>query len=263
MNPWQMAQQIKAELQAVAWVDGSAEVVFGLRSVFVFAGAPPNEEAIPPAFPVALVTIDAGAADGSHPELLEQGFTVLSVAEVTGDPLGEFAIIGGARADLGKSAGAGVAEIAERVRAAVQNLTGYDGAKVMLSATATGAPMALGRGRHLAYDELSLTALCTSQPHYAAPQELNISGNTWTWKGPHCSSRFDYLQYRLGYKTGGSPGATPGDMDGWVYEGTAETTSHAPVGGRVYSIFVDYDPRSTGSATHFSSGARVGAFEVT
>jgi hypothetical protein len=257
-----MAQQIKAELQAVAWLDGSAEVVFGARSVFVFAGAPPNEDAIPPGFPFALVTIDSGAMDEDAPELIDQSFSIITAAEVAGDPLGEFAVIGSSRADLGKSAGAGVAEVAERVRAAVQDLTGADGAKVLLSASATGAPVSLGRGKHLAFDELTLTAVCTSQPHYAAPQQLAKASDVWTWVGPHCSDRFDFLQYRLGYVAGSTPASDPGSAT-IVYTGSAATTTHTPVAGRAYSIWADYDPRGTGSVAHSSDGSLVGAYLTT
>lgn len=260
MNPCQMAQQIKDELQAVVWADGAADVVFGARSVFVFAGVPPNEDTIPPGFPFALVTIDSGSMDEDHPELISQGFTIISAAEVAGDPLGEFAVIGGSRANMGKSAGAGVAEVAERVRAAVQDLTGYDGAKVLLSAAATGAPAALGQGRHIAFDELSLTALCTSQPHYAAPQELVRSGDNWTFEGAQCSSRFDFLQFRLMYKSGSAPGETPADMTASVWTGTSEVFTYSPTGSRTYSLFADYAPRGGAVVVNSSKGNLVGTY---
>lgn len=262
MNPWQMAQQLKHELQTVTWADGSAEVVFGTRSVCAYANAPIDEENMPLGFPFALVTIDSGTPDENDPELIEQNFTIITAAEVAGDPLGEHAIIGGSRADLGKSAGAGIGEVSERVRYAVQNLTGYDGAKIIVSSAGLTAPSRVGEGRHIVYDEVSLLALCTSQPHYAAPQNLAESGDTWTWSGAHCSSRFDFLQFRLGYVAGASPAETPSGLDTTVYTGTALTHTHSPVSGKTYSIFAEYDPRGTGAAAHYSSGSRVGSYKV-
>ncbi len=260
MNPLQMAQQIKHELETVVWADGSGDVVFGDQgSVLVYAGAVTEDE-IAPGLPMALVTIDTGTADESHPEFLEQTFGVIVLAEAAGGPMGEFAVIGGVRPDLGKSAGAGVAEVAERVRSALQKLTGADGAKVLLSASATAAPQTLGEGRHMAFDELSVTAFCTSQPHYAAPQQLTESSDTWTWKGAHCTERFDFVQFRLGYKTGSTPPATPAECNAFVYTGSDLTTSHVPVAGRVYAIFADYNTRGGATVHNSSPGSLIGTY---
>lgn len=260
MNPRQMALQIRHELRNLIWESGS--LVFGDRGAFVFAGTP-DEEQLPAGFPFCLVSIDGGTPDEDHPELIEQGFTLLTVANVAGDPLGEFAVIGGARADLGKSAGAGVAELAERVRSAVQNLLGIDGAKIMLTATTTGTPIPLGRGKHLAIDELGLTALCTSQPHYSAPQQVAVAGSAWTWEGDQCGDRFDFVQYRIGYVAGSTPPETPDDADAIVFTGTAPSATHAPSGGRAYAVFADYNSRGQSSVEGSSSGTEVGATHIT
>ena len=263
MNPHQFAQQIKHRLEQLAWVDGSADPVFGTRgSVLVYAGSL-AEDQTPPGFPFALVTIDAGEADQDAPGLIEQRFSVITAVEVAGDAMGEFAIIGGARPDLGSSAGAGVAEVAERVRSALQELTGVDGAHVQLSAASTAAPRTLGRGRHLAYDEFALVALCTSQPYYAAPVQLRRTGAAWSWVGAHCSSRFDWKQYRLAYKAGATPPATPADADGVVYTGSNTNATHTGLNGRAYSVFAHYDPRATGAAVFSSDGGAKGAFITT
>ena len=259
MNPWQLAQQLKAELQAVTWPTGSAEVVFGTYGVHVFAGSP-TEDQIPPDFPWVLVGIDNAEADEDHPEFLTQGYTLLSAADVAGDPLGEHGIIGGSVADLGASVGRGVSEVAERVRAAVENLTGADGAKILVSAVSTGSPTPFGRGKHLVLDEHTLTALCTSTLHYAAPQLLQLSGSLWTWNGPHCSDRFDFLQYRLVEKTGSTASSTPSDGT-VVYTGTTANVTFATTSGRTYTVFADYNAR--GAATvEGSSDSEVGSFRV-
>lgn len=259
MNPWQMAQQIKHKLATVTWAAGSQEVVFGSRSVFVYAGAPPNDEELSPGFPFALVTIDSGTPDDEHPDLIQQQFSIITAVEVAGDALGEHAVIGSSRANLGKSAGAGVAEVAERVRFALQQMTSYDGSHMLVNGTGTGAPSPLGRGKHLAFDQFTVTGWCTSQPYYAAPERFTIAGSTGTWTGLQCSSRFDFLRYRVGYVAGAVPAEQPSDAT-IVYTGTATTANLGSiVGGATYSVWADYAPRGGGIVAASSDGRLVGA----
>lgn len=260
MNSWQFALQIQSLLEAAVWPTGNAELVFGAQgqSVAVFAGEPTPSD-IPPGFPWCLVGVDDGAHDTDHPEFIEQGFTLITGVEVAGDPLGEFSMVGSSVSDLGSSAGRGVLEVTERVRTAVQDLTGIDGAKILLSASTTGSPAPLGPGRHLALGALSLTALCTSALHYAAPQEIAEAADAWSWEGSQCSSRWDFNQYRLVRKTGSAP-QTPSDGT-VVYTGTLAAAAHTPVSGDTYTIFADYHARAglSGSTVDGSSSAVVGA----
>lgn len=258
MNSWQLAQQIKFELQTVKWPDGAAEVVFGTKAVFVVAGDP-SDDALPPGFPFALITIADSTDDDDDPDLIDQSFDVATVVSVAGDPMGEFAVIGGSRTAGGTSQGAGTAEVAERVRAAVQKLTGFDGATLQLSGAGSQATLTLGKGRHLAFNQFRVRGLCTSQPHYAAPQHLTLVGDTMHWRGEQCSQRFDFLQYRIGYVTGDTPAATPAQTT------IVATTTHNEVAmsfptGRTYSVFADYQPRATGTVEASSRGDEVGAF---
>lgn len=258
MNPWQMAQQIKFELEKVFWGSTSTDLVFGAQgqNVAVFAGTP-TEEQLPTSFPFCLVGLGTGTHDEDHPELISQQFDLVTAVNVTGDPMGEHAVIGGSARVLTGSAGRGILEIAERVRSAVQNLLGDDGAKIMLSATSTGAPTTLGRGQHLALDELTLTALCTSGLHYAAPQVFARSGTTWTWEGAHCSDRFDFLTYVVRRATGSIPASPTAGTD--VYTGTAATTTHTAVSGDTYVVFAQYNARGGKAAEDNSSSTEVGA----
>jgi hypothetical protein len=257
-----MAQQIRSELQAVTWPGGSA--VFGStgQNVAIFAGEP-SEEQIPARFPWALVGIGSGDADPDDPQFLTQQFEVIVAANVMGDVLGEQAVSGGPSADLNKSAGRGVAELAERARAAVEDLTGADGAKILLSSQSMQGPRILAQ-RHLAFAVLTLSGLCTSAKHYAAPQELTRVSTTWTWKGAHCSDRYDFRRYTLGYRAGSVPAPTLADLTTIVYQGTAPTTTHTMVVGQVYSAIAEYSARKQSGVTEGSSaGNEVGAFLVT
>lgn len=257
MNPFQLSQQLKFLLQTVTWADGSEEVVFGQHGVAVFAGAV-QEDNMPPGFPFALITIDNGTPDPDEPSLIKQGFSIAVAVEVAGDPLGEHAVIGSSRADIGKSAGAGLAEVAERVRFATQKLAVIDGASVVVSASGVSAPQPLGRGRHMVMESYALEAWCTSQPVFIAPQQVQRSGGTLRWSGKSCSERFDFLQYRVAWKLGPNPPATPADGT-IVYTGTATECAVTFAGNRTYAVFADYDPRGTGSPAA-SSSAVVGSY---
>jgi len=262
MNPWQLAQQLRHVLARVAWEDGSGAVVFGQQGVIVTAG-PVSDEALPGGFPFAIVTVDSGSPDPDDPSLLLQSFSIVAAVQVFGDNMGEFAVIGGARADLGKSTGAGILEVGERVRSAVQSMTGADGAALVVSATGTAAPTPIGQGRHIVTEEFRVTALCTSQPVYTAPQELTRGGSTWRWNGDQCAARFDFLRFRLGYITGSDPADTPGDLTAVAYTGTGTEAAASTSAGRVYQVFADYHPRGTGAVEYSSEGAVVGAYVAT
>lgn len=257
MNPWQMAQQIRHVLQRVTWDAGAREPVFGVHSVHLYTGNP-DPEVLPAGLPLALITIDDATPDETHPELLTQNFTVATVVEVAGDVLGSHAVIGGARPDLGRSAGAGAAEVSERVRDAVQNLDGYDGARIVVTGSGMGAPSMLEH-RHVVFDSFRVSAVCVSQPVYTAPQELRVAGGVARWTGAHCTARFDFLQFRMGYTAGETPAASPDDLDAVVYTG-ADLEAVVPSGTfRVVSVFADYDPRGTTSPAA-SSPADVGSW---
>lgn len=260
MNPWQMALQIREELRTVTWPGGSTKLVFG-TGVHVFAGTP-TEDQIPARFPWALVGVDGGTADESHPEFLEQSFTILIAANVAGDAIGEQALVGGPTSELGISGGRGAMELAERARSAIQNLTGADGAKVMVTAQSTGVPTLLA-GRHYVLDETTVTALCTSALHYAAPQELSHDGSTWTWEGAHCSDRFDFKQYRIYSHTSimNGPGTAATGTPILLDTVTTASFTGAATSSLFYHVFADYSARQQTGVIEGSSGVEVGSYK--
>ena len=67
MNPWQMLQQLKYELQQVAWPGGSTEVVFGDRGAMVGLPAITGEDS-PSGFPFVLIEPESTTADEDDPD---------------------------------------------------------------------------------------------------------------------------------------------------------------------------------------------------
>lgn len=260
MSPSQLAQQIKFVLERATWPVEGGEVVFGDRgSVVVFAGAP-TEEQIPAGLPFCLVGFDNAAFDPDDPDHITQQFTLTTAAEVAGDPMGEHALIGGSVQSLVASAGRGVAEVAEQVRRAVQDLTGADGAMVLLSGSATSAPSLLGRARHLALQDLTLSAVCTSTSYYSPPAALRWSGGTWRWDGDHCAARFDFVEFFLVRKFGMQPS---NDVDDGLtlYHGTDQEFDAVQANGYTYTVFAAYSSRRNANIDGYSS-PETGSYRV-
>jgi hypothetical protein len=246
LNPWQFAQQLAHELAAVSWQAEDGEPVFGPRGVYVYAGELSAEE-MPLGFPFALVRIGDASADTDDPDLLEQSFAIVTVAQVAGDRLGSAAVRGGGTNDLGKSANRGAAELLERVQSAVGDLTGADGCKVLLSTSSASATQVQAPGRHIAFQQLDLTATCTASLQYASPQWLRFvaEDNVWRWEGRHCSSRYDFVQFRLVRKAGTSPSTDPSDGT-LLYTGTAPEYVGPSISNYTYTVFADYSARGAG-----------------
>jgi hypothetical protein len=250
LNALQVARQIRHRLQSLNWtthigVEGDEVLkVFGSRCVTIFAGAPTEDDTLG-AYPWCLIGMDASTPDPEDLGLSQQRYQIIVVAEVKGDPLGEFAIIGGSSAQ-GSRANHGVGEVAAEVRKALETMTESDGLTLSVVSSTNGAPRQQGRGRHIALVEMVVTAMCTTAPSFAAPQraKFNGGGTTLTWAGAHCSSRYDFIDFRVMEKTGTSPSTSVTDGTA-VYTGTAATASLAFVAGRTYTVFARYGDRTT------------------
>lgn len=230
--------------------------VFGPHSVFVCAENI-TEEQIPPAFPWAAVILGEGSPDDEHPGIVEQRIDVLVCADVLGDPMGEHAIVGGATGDVGHSAGKGVAEVSARALGALARLTGADGARVRVSATSLGTPATLV-GRHIVTRVFSLDATCSVEPEYVSPQLIQFYDGVWSWYGAHCSTRYDFKQFRLVRKAGSVPSVDPSDGT-TLYTGTSTSFATDKLLRYTYTVFADYSLRE-GGAVDFSSPPIVGSY---
>lgn len=259
MNPYQLALQIRKELRIITWPSGAGDVVFGThRGVVEVLAEAPTKDQYPPRFPCCFILLGDADADDDAPGLQEQSFQLIAGVAATGTPMGSHAITGGPSRNLGKSPGRGVAEVIERVHAAIGDLTGADGASLQVLASATAGPFTVDSRNHIAFAQLTVTAWCTRALHYAAPQQLTVSGSTWTWEGAHCSDRFDFFNYVL--RSVASPNYPTGPTNGTaIYTGTAATTTHSPIGGQNYGIFAQYDARKDGTADGNSDAEVVGS----
>jgi len=263
MNPEQAAREIKARMEAITWPAGTQSLVFGSNGrVKIYAGSP-TEDQIPNAFPFCLVGINSGTPDPEQHGFLSQQFTVTAAALVAGDPMGEFAVSGGGTADVGSSAGKGVMELAERIRNSLKDVIGVDGVKIRMNLSSTETPVNLS-GRHLVTNDTIVTMRCTSDLYYAPPQQLKLTGSTWTWQGAdHCRGRHDFVSYALAYVTSGTdPAADWADHTQVETSVATETINHTAVPGRRYAIFAEYNRHGKSGETAIvgrSRGDRVGA----
>lgn len=262
MNPFQLVQQIRGELATAVWPGGGAGAfVFGARNAIIHAaGSLPNPDNHRIDFPFVLVSLGDSTSDPEDPDLLTQNVNVVVAAEVAGNRFGEFALIGGARPSTTDSRNAGVLELAPQVLRVIGDSTALAGTRIQLSAQSTVSPGMFGGNASVALQELRFQAICTQQAFYPEPQQLEVSGATWTWEGDESDARIDFLGFVLGYVAGSTPASSVASVTP-VYTGTAQTTSHTPVAGRAYSIFATYGTR--GVIEGSSDGSLVGTFVTT
>jgi len=246
MNGAQLAQQLKFELETVVWNVPGGTVVFGDDAVRVVQGEP-SEDQLPGVYPCALVVIGSGNGDPWDSNIINQSVTVICVAAVAGDPMGENAVIGGSTDDLTKSYGRGSSEITERARYAVRNLTGADGCSLLVGSVDVGTPKNI-KGLQCVSEEFEVQAVCTSDAHYTAPVEFAYAGSTWTWIGADmCRGRFDFVEYDLVWKTGATAPTDPADgTSAGTVSGAETITGVAALAGKTYCIFAVYNSRKNG-----------------
>ncbi|MCH7511255.1 MAG: hypothetical protein IIB19_02700 [Chloroflexi bacterium] len=245
MNGGQLAQQIKFELGLVVWDVPSGTTVVGDDAVRVTSGEP-TEEQIPSAFPFCFVVMSTGVGDEWDSNLINQTITVMCMAAVGGDPIGEHAVIGGSTDDLTKSYGRGVHELAERARFAVRDLNGADGNSLLVTSVDISTPRNMS-GTMVVIEEFTVNAMCTSDAQYTSPQELKLAGSIWTWAGADmCRGRFDFVEYDLVFKAGATAPTDPADGTSAGKVSGAETITVDSLASKTYCIFAVYNARKNG-----------------
>lgn len=121
MNRWQICEQLKYLLRKRKWEDDSGnEKVF---NAFTTGGVPRSAWADIPT-PFCIIQPKTGKADPEDPNLWDYRFKFVIIAEVEGDSLGEFAMMGGARTGgQGSSDGRGLLELEEELFKALNLLS--------------------------------------------------------------------------------------------------------------------------------------------
>lgn len=259
MNPAQMLRQIRKVLQEAVWPDGSASVVVG-RGVYATAGFDPED--VPPRFPFVMLSLGSPTPDKDDPSLIDQEFIIEPVVGVEGDEFGENALIGGPRANAGKSAGRGLAEIESPLLGAVTLLLGADGTPIVLRYSGAPQVSALPDDRHILHRAHVVRCLCTVAPEYEPIRNLVVAQGaaghaTATWKNP--SARFDYRRTILVRKAGATAPASVTDGT-QVYLGTLETFDDACGAGTFsWQAFAAYTFTGEASDQNYSPAGEVGA----
>lgn len=246
MNEWQALQQIRHRLRTATW-PSSATLVWG-TNVHVTAGAHGDAVA---AFRCPLVLLRPGSGD-HDPEareefgLVERRVIVRLIQSLSGDPVGENALLGGNRQSVTSSQGRGLLELEERLMAVCKTMTQSDGVFIQVHASSevdAGRDESLG---YVVFRDYELTLKTTVEAFYPPPRAFLATGGggtvTMSWKLP--PSRFDRLRVLLRRLTGAT---APADITQGVNIALGSDLPSSFVdtgitpGTYSYSLFAAYD----------------------
>lgn len=137
LNARQFAQRVQVLLQGATWPTGSMDEVFGAVSISVGA----TDKALAELrTPIVLITPEDATADDEHPDLITQSFALTLIVMVEGDELGEQALVGGPRPELGSSSGRGLLEVEEELLRTVEFLDRTDAVRIRMRTRSAPIP---------------------------------------------------------------------------------------------------------------------------
>ena len=266
MNTWQVCNQLKYLLLAESWPEGKTEPVFG--QVKVSAG--PTETGLAQLrFPFVILTPSDAAADAEEPKLLAQNLDARLVVRNAGDPWGEDALMGGARANgTGSSDGRGLLEIEELLFDAIGNLQVLSGVKLKVIYKSSPEPVQDSTHGYVVVRDYRFELWVTQDRSYAPASRFTAVDATGgdaslAWRVP--PSRYDLRQVFVRRAAGATPPPT-------VTSGTAVVlpsllpslvTDSPGAGTFSYSVFVGYDDLNQGASDRFSAPVSVASVVVT
>lgn len=248
MNTWQCCRQLQDLLLKATWPDGLAEPVFGAVRITSAPVELALGQYVPP---VTLIRVASATPDVQEPGLSLQLLDVALVVQVTGDALGQAALVGGPRqAGQGGSGGRGLLEVEEELKRAVAKLTGANGVRVRSRASSRALAAQDETHGYVVFRTYTFEALLADDRDYPRPENLVAApqggGNvdlTWTLQ----PDRFDRFEVILRRAAGGVPPATPTAGVGVPLSGplaTSVTDSPTP-GTFSYALFAGYDESSS------------------
>lgn len=263
MNTWQVIRQIKYLLLQRQW-EGTGSDVFQNNSV-VISVAPDDQALSVLVTPTAVLRPLGAQSDPMHdeePDLIMQSIGVRLSVTVPGDPLGQFALIGGGRQGQGDSRGRGLLEVEEELYGAIESLNTINGVVIYSRAKSEAEAELDDDNRYSCIRTYLFDALTTASRFYHPVMGFSAadagSGNcNMTWTSP--PTRFDSRGIRILRKAGATPVTSPTDgsatvvLSGAAFPGSPGSQSDSPGTGQFsYTIWVTYDEWDSSTTERYS-----------
>jgi len=164
MNCRQLLEAIQTKLRAATWT-GGANKVFHSGSVIISAWPDPEVALERRLVPMAIIRPGVATSDveaGELPGLLQQEINVTIVVANANDPLGEAAMIGGAKSGgVTKSEGQGILDIELELFRAIKLMNANDSVNIVLQATGAVDVAMLDDVGYVAWRDYNFQALIT------------------------------------------------------------------------------------------------------
>lgn len=250
-SPWQTVRELRRLVTTATWDDGSNGLVIG-SSAYIRARVD-QDDGFPDRLPFALLNVGNGTPDPDLPGLVSQEFIIVIATRVEGDSHGEAMLIGRKPSTTGKTGGQGVLPLVVPILASVKYLNGADGLPAKVAHVSTPINEQMDDGR-IAWQQIILRAMCTTENHYPAPCDLVATGGsgqialTWT----RTPARFDRQNTIVRYASGSTPPASATTGTGWTLSDAANDTSTTITGLRAgtYSVAIFGGYADFGTTVH-------------
>lgn len=241
MTTRQIAQRLKNVLRSLRW-GGTGEPVFPYESVIISVGME-EENFGRIILPAAIIRPVGGSRDPRHGQearLWGQGFELVIMLSMAGDPEGEIALMGRGRGSSATSAaGRGLLEIEEEVLDAVALLNELDHMNVQLVASSDPAPAQNDVGP-LVWKGYRFDATTSLTRSYPAPRFVAYAGGVLSWTAPEVTT--DLVKYVVRRVAGTVPVARVTEGTNVALGSPLDTSiANAPGAGTwTYCVFAQY-----------------------
>ena len=241
MNTDQACRRIKSILKSMRW-GGSGDTVFARDSVFVSKG--PSRDYIDQLGAVsAFVWPGGGQGDREQPGLLTRTIWVTVLTMVTGDQVGERALIGANRISKTGHEGRGLLEIEAELMSVIEQLDASGQLHIGLRyASANEAELDESTGYH-SWGQYGFEAWLTTAYQHQEPRAVSAaeSGGTVTvsWTAPDTATNL--AAYVVRRVAGTIPAGFPTDGTDVAWTSGTSVTDAPGSGTYTYSVFAAYD----------------------
>jgi hypothetical protein len=228
------------------WADGSVRITM-VPTEAGFRATPP---------PCAYIAPGSARPDEEAAGSLEESVVVTLGAAVSGDQVGEAALVGASRAGKDTSAGRGLLELQTELLAVARILTEQDGVHLQLKGASFVRPDFIESVGYLVWRDYEFEAQLTdviTYPHVASLTGSEAGGTvTLTWTAPDDTT--DLVEYVVRRVAGSVPTPFPsGGTDIALGSPLDLTVNNAPGSGTfTYSVFAGYDEEGGATAIHHS-----------